>query len=353
MKKFAGLSYDVTDLLSDGKIEYLIGLTKDDPDELIKNAHIPSKEEVENMSTEDFALVVYHPHVGFLKKFAMTDKYVTKLNLKIFQDTYQQYPDEIAKTAAFHMQKAAKHFHVTFPAELKKLAEGKHVSNIVDLDDINQLSWHKKQASFVKVASPKEFALPERQKYPLDTPRLTQKAVEYFEKNATYFDPQEALIYAANTLQAARKQNISVEGTCLEKYSQLTTSAFNEDYKSHILARRIYVIDEDRDVYVDLARRAEEFGVVKTAELLEEVDRKLGVDRVWGSQVEDPYLSVLGLKKEASCTHKGKKVKQSMLKKAAENIVDAATLQDLEGPDGLDVFTSLPTPIKDKIVSNL
>lgn len=353
MKKFAGISYDVTDLLSDGRIEYLVALTKDDSDDLIKTAHIPSKDEVEAMPTDNFALVLYHPHVGFLKKFACHDRYVTKLNMKIFEDTHEAYPDEISKTAAYYLVKAAQHFKIAVQPELKKLAAGKHITNIVDLDDIDRTGWHKKNSTHVKTAEPKEFALPESRKYPLDTEALVMTAVNYFEKHATQLSPKDALVYATNTLRAATRMDIPTEDTLVEKYAALTASEFNNEFKQCVRARKNYVLEEDREVYDDLIKSAEKFGVVKTAEVLEEVDRKLGVSREWGRGVMDPYLSVIGLKKEAACSHKGKKIKASMLKKAAEGIVDATTLRDFEGPEAIEVFESLPAPIKDKIANNI
>ena len=48
-----------------------------------------------------------------------------------------------------------------------------------------------------------------------------------------------------------------------------------------------------------------------------------------------------------------KKIKKSMLKKAAENVVDAETLRELNGPDGLAVFESLPRPVREKITKNI
>jgi hypothetical protein len=353
MIKFAGMSYDATDMVTEGRIDYLVNLTKNDPDELTKNAHIPSREEVEEMPTDQFALVVYHPRVGQLKKFATHDKYVTKLNLKILQDTHSSYPDEIAKTAAFYLAKAAKFYRVDVPAELQKLAEGKHQSNVVDLGDINETAWVKKQSSMEKQAQETDYALPDKKKYPISTPEHIKTAISYFDQNLYRFSPMDALQYAVRVKLAADKSQVSYEGTKLEKYSNLTASSFNPGMRAHIKSRKGYASEDDAAVYDELLDKSAVLGVVKTAEYLEQVDRKLGLHRQWGIAVEDPYISVLGMRKEAECSHKGKKVKKSMLKKAAESIVDEATLKELEGPDGIAVFESLPTPIKDKITKNL
>lgn len=353
MKKFAGMSYDVTDLVSEGRIDYLVKLTKGDPDELTKTAHIPSKDEAEVMPSDQFALVLFHPQIGELKKFATHDKYVTKLNLKIFEDTYTKYPDEISKTAAHYLCKAAKHFRLAVPSEIQKLGEGKHITNVVDLQDINPIAWDNKQSSMIKQGAEIEYALPDKKKYPLSSVEHIKTAIAYFDQHVSRFDPMDAIQFAVRTKVAADKNKISYENTTLEKYASLTAGAFNTSLRSNIKARKSFVPENDRPVYDELLEKSASFGVIKTAEILEKVDRKLGVHRLWGTELKDPYISVLGMRKEANCSYKGKMIKKSTLKKAAEAIVDSATLLDLEGPDGIAVFESLPTPLKEKIVANI
>lgn len=353
MKKFCGFSYDITDLISDGQINYVVGLLKNDADQLSKLAHIPSREEIEEMPNEDFALVLHHSRIGQLKKFATHDRYITQLNMKIFETTHGDYPDEISKTAAHYLCKAAKHFRLDIPEEIKKLGEGSHASNIVDLDSINETAWVKKQASMVKEAKEIEYALPDKRKYPISTSEHIKTAVAYFNEHAYKFDPADALQYAVRVKLAADKAGVAYDGTLLAKYATLTASSYNPDMKTFIRARRGYVLEEDRPVYDELLEKSASFGVIKTAEVLEKVDRKFGLHRQWGVNIEDPYISVLGMRKEAECMVGKKKVTKKNLVKAAESVVDKDTLRDLEGPDGIAVFESLPKPLQDKIVKEL
>jgi hypothetical protein len=352
MKKFAGMAYDATDLVTEGNINYLASLVKNDPDELEKNAHIPSRDETEVLPSEEFALVLYHPQTGFLNKYATGDKYITKLNLKIFEDKHRGYPDEIAKTAAYYLVRAARHYRLDVPEEVEKLASGKHVSNVVDLTLVNKTAWINKQ-EMDKVAEEVEYALPEKKKYPIHTIGMVKKAMDYFEQHSRKFEPKDALEFASHVKQAAVKFNLPTTGTTLDKYASLTSQKFNEDLKAHLLSRKGYVSEDNAGVYDELLEKSASLGVVKTAEYLAVIDKKFEVNRQWNRGVHDPYLSVLGMVKEANCSHKGKTIKKSMLKKAAESIVDADTLKDLSGPDGLDVFESLPRPIKDKIANNI
>ena len=351
-KKFAGMAYDVTDFVSEGKIDYLVNLTKGDSDELTKTAHIPSREEAEQLPGEDFAVVLFHPHMGFMKKYATGDKYITKLNMKLLQENSEKYPNEISKTAAFYLSKAAKHFGIKVPDEIQKLASGKHVSNVVDLSLLDEKDWVEKQETLEKVASV-EYALPDKRKYPISTKEHVKTAVAYFEEHANKFSPIEAMTFASRVKTAADTLSVPYSETMIDKYASLTSSKFNADYRHHISMRKGFVSSEDAGVYDELLEKSAKYGVIKTAEYLEKVDSKLGISDQWNHGIADPYISILGMKKEANCSHKGKKIKASMLKKAAENVVDADTLKDLEGPDGVAVFESLPTPIKDKIAKNI
>lgn len=344
---------DVTDLVSEGNINYLATLAKDDPDELEKNAHIPSKDEVEMLPGEEFALVMYHPQTGFLKKYATHDKFITKLNMKIFADKCAEYPDEIAKTAAFYLAKAAKDFRLQVPKEIEKLATGKHISNIVDLTMIDTTAWANKRQALTKTAEEIEYALPERKKYPIHTPEMVKKAAEYFNAHVRRFDPLEALQFAGAVKKAAAKHSVPLSGTILNKYATLTAKSFSTDLRGNIKMRKGFVTEDQASVYDELLEKSASLGVIKTAEYLSKVDRKFGVHRLWNSSVDDPFISVLGHVKEANCaTHKGKKITKGKMLKAAESIVDADTLKELSGPDGLEVFDSLPTPIKNKIADN-
>lgn len=350
MKKFFGTPYDVTDFVTEGKIDYLAGLT----DELEKTAHVPSRDEVEEMPNSDFALVLYHPHLGFMKKYATNEKYATKLNIKLLLDNQRKYPDEIVKTAAHYLARAARNYRLSVPDELQKLAEGTHITNIVDLDGLDETAWHLKQKQFTKTAVAPEYALPEKHKYPIQTAELVKKAMAYFEKNATRFTPLDALNFVAHVKKAAIKHNIPIENSLIAKYASLTSRSFNSDMKHLLQIRKSYVLEKDAAVYDELYQKSKELGVIKTAECLEQVDRRLGINKLWNTKLENPFLSVLGHTKEANCSmHKGKKVYRHQLKKAAESIVDPATLTDLNGEDGLAVFESLPTPIKDKITERI
>ena len=345
MKKLATQIYDITDLVSSDKIDYIVNITKDN-DELVKNAHIPSLEEVEEMPDSQFALVLFHPHIGKMKKYAMSDRYLTELNMKIFEDKADLLPEQIVKVAAYHLCKAAKYYKLSVPERFKKYAEEKLPTNWVNISDIKE-SVQVKTASMEKVA----YAL--GNKYPLNSEELVKKAMQYFGDHSKRFNPENAITYAVNVKLAADMFGIKVEGTPIEKYASLTASGFNKHYKAAIRSRKGYVQEDDREAYDQLVEKSAELGVVKTAEILEKLDRESGAYRKWNTAVLDPFLSVLGVREERFVKQAGFTVKAADFKKLSSDSIDAATLADLQGPDGLDVFESLPTPIKNRLAKEL
>ena len=113
-------------------------------------------------------------------------------------------------------------------------------------------------------------------------------------------------------------------------------------------------------VYDELLEKSAEFTPEKTAEALEAVDKKFKVHKHWGDRIEEPLLSTLSpFVKEASIYHDGVKISSSSFSslrgRDLNGIVDTYTLDELTSgtPESLDVFQSLPMPIKDALVEKL
>ena len=351
MKKFASRLYDITDYVTNGHIEFIERISRGD-EELIKNAYIPSASEYSEEDDEKFALILHHPHVGTFKKFATFDKYLTKLNIGILQEIAEEIPDEISKTAAFHLKKAAKFFGVPFPETLRKYAEADVKTNYINLTNLNQKDWLEKQAKLAKMEK-SAYALPSSKRYPLNNKENVCTAVSYFEKRASQFEPREACEFALNVVKKAGELGVDIRDTRIDKYAHLSIEDVNPDFADHIRSRKTYVEERESEKYEDLISKRETNGVVKTAALLHDLDIQTGLYRKWGRGIEDPVLSVLCMKKEASVLHEGKEVTLGKLRELRTDIVDSDTLRDLQSDIGLDVFESLPTPVKTELTSLL
>jgi hypothetical protein len=339
MKKLATLQYDVTDLVTAGQIDYLIEVTKG-KDELVKNAHIPSLEETEEMPDEKFALILYHPHIGKMKKLAMSDKYITELNMRIFEDRINSLPEKLVKVAAYHLAKAAKYYKLTVPESIKKYAEEKPVSNWVNIAEL--------KATSVKVASENiKYAL--GNKYPIHTAQLVKKAMSYFADHWKRFSPLNAFEYAVNVKIAADKLGVDYKGTRIEKYAHISPAKLSPLFKAAVAARKGYVTEDNRQIFDDLIKEASTLGTVKTAKALEAIDRELGLNREWNKSIEDPVFTVFDTTVEKTARESGTEINLESLRKLPNGLVDDATLKDLKSDEGLEVFASLPTPVRQKL----
>ena len=343
MNKIASRNFDATDLVIAGKIDYLVDLTKG-RDDLIKNAKVPTPGEMELLPDSQCALILYHPHLDNpLKKFAMCDKATTELNLKIFEDTLTSFPDEIKKVASYHFAKAAKYYNLPISDELKKYAKEKQLTNRVNIAELNDLP-----PIIEKTATAHTFAL--GKKYPIHTPELVKKAVSYFTDHGKRLSPINAFEYAVNVKIAADKLGVSYKGTGIEKYANIDSGSLSKNFKAAVRARRGYASEEDRGAYDELIKRAESLGPVKVAKVLEELDRKTGVNSQWNQTVLDPIFTTFGEKDRRFVKQGSHDISMADLKKLGSGIVDDATLADLKSEEGLDVFASLPTPVRNRII---
>lgn len=356
MKKFANYPIDVTDMIIEGNIEYLSKITNG-IEEQIKEAHVPSLEELIERPNEDFALILYHPHLGEMKKLATYDKPLTEINTKIFLDKVSELPDEIAKVAGHYLYKAAKYFKLKIPAELAKFASANVKSNRVDVTEINELQYVSKVAKAGKPQTKtSSFALPKQNKYPLDDANLIKAAVAYFDRYCNQFTPSQRLEYAGNVKTAADKFSINISSTNIEKYAQLDAAHFADDFARHISIRQSYVGDTYKLAYAELLEKSAELGVAKTATVLERLDKKANINRLWDTCIADPASAVYGFETPKFIKVAGMNVTANDLKKIAEHpdaekYIDSQTKAALTSDEGLDIFESLPSPIKDQLIS--
>jgi hypothetical protein len=346
MKKLATLLYDVTDFITAGNIQYLADITKNN-DELVKNAHVPTLDEAEQMSDDEFALVLFHPHLGTMKKLAMSDKYITELNMKIFVDNIKQFPEEIVKVASKNLCKAAHFYGLQIPTELTKYANEPIESNWVNIAAIKEVP----SKTFIKTAESVVYAL--RNKYPIHTPEFVKKAILYLNENRYRFSPFDALEYATNVKIAADKFNVDYTNSVLAEYANLKSTRFNEKFAAAVGARKGYVEDENRQTYDELIEKADELGIIKTAEVLEKLDRATGVYKQWGISILDPIFSVFDSEAAKLVKVGSYSISSKDLQRLPAGIVDDGTLSDLRGDEGLEVFASLPTPVREKIAKVL
>ena len=348
---------DVVDEVLGGNLEKFAEIVEPLSD-TVKVGYIPSPEEQEVQDSNDFALVLFHPHVGTLNKYAMYTSELTELNLAYLAEKQAQLPDELLKTAATNLSVAARKFNITVPESLEEfIADKKYIDNVVDVRNISELDYINKTEKLAEIT---EYAWPEEQRYPLGDSSNIQKAAAYFDRYHSEMHSGKKLEFAVNTTISAGKHDVSLEGTEVEKYAALSRDLFNPDFYEHIEIRQSYLSDNDeesREAYKTLIDKCDEYGPVKTAEALYELDKEADLTRSYGSGIEDAIMATLQAPIEAVKSIDGTLVKKSSLEGISSedltSLVGNDVITELKGEDGLDVLNSLPKPIRDEIISKI
>jgi len=344
--------YDVTDHLFNNDIEKVAEIAEELGSDTAK-IFIPSAEELGSKGTEDFSVTLYHPRHGFINKYANYDRGLAQLNIGILKRQVDELPDEILKVAATNLEKAAAHYRIDFPEELKQYSID-HVDQIVDVTMIDKTAYYTKLAACKEKKEIKKYAMPSKNKYPMDTEEHVKKAENYFNTYYKDMSINDRVEFAKNA-EAAIIENGSTPNKLIEKYAHLDHTKFNEDFKYHV-SSRINMIhdDETKGLYSDLLEKQSEWEPIKVASVLHKLDKKAGLDYFYGSKVEDPVGAVFGLDKEAEYDIDGKVWKDSDFEKISENdYLDANTVRELHGPDKIAVLKSLPSPIRNSIADEI
>ncbi len=348
-------NFDVTDFTTNGDVEKMAEVAGEF-DASIRETYIPSMEEEAAKDNDEFAVTLYHPRHGFMNKYASHSKGLAQLNMALLKSQINEIPDEIIKVAATNLEKAAAHYKVDFPEDLKPYTEESLDTSIVDVTKINATAYNVKLAEH----APKPehiYALPEKEKYPITNIELVKKAETYFNNFYREMPIDDRIEFAKNA--AAQMEKLEIEPTGLiDKLAHLDFSKLNDDFVYHMKSRKTLTHDEDsRVMYDELIEKSAEWSPIKIASALGKVDERSGIIHFYGTNVEDPVSTVFGLDKEAEYLIDGKTWKESDFDKIASKnfneLIDKQTAEDLQGSERVDVFKALPKPIRDSIANEI
>ncbi len=352
MKSLWNKNYDIVDhiLNSDLDLEKLASLAES-LSENVKNAYIPTYEEQLEMSHNDFALVLWDSKQGYLPKYACYTPELTELNMVYLSDKAKQLPDELVKVAATNLTAAAKKFNVEIPEELKHLESAYFIDRVVDVNSVDQVKYAQKLTPEEQLS---KFALHGR--YPIHTPEHIKKAEFWFENNAHNLNIDDTLEFISNLTKEAKAQNVQLEKTAAE-LSKLEIDRFNPDLYNLVQIRKTSLKENQEDfkeTYDEILRNADELGTVKVAYLIELLDKEASLDNFYGGSILDPIRTTFAIEKKAGFNFEGKTISPDDLNYIPANTLmnivnDKDVINGLRGDQSLEVFESLPTPIKRSI----
>jgi hypothetical protein len=337
-------SLDVVDYIVNNELEKVAEVAST-LSEKSRMATIPSYEDELERNEKDFALILWNPRSGQMRKFALYTPELVELNMALLASKVDELPEEVTKTAAANLTSAAYNFKLEVPKELVKLSSTQFVNNIVDTRKVTPVM--QKRASISK------FAWATDEKFPLETDMHVKQAAAYFEKNHYRMPMEKKAEFIVNVIDAAKEKDISLGKTALEKYSSLQKTKFNPDFYDHIQIRKGYLKDNDEELktaYDEIIKKADELGPQKTAMVLSKVDEKANLLGSYGKGLEDPFLSTFLEEKVASRTIDGVSVTQDQLSAipsaSLTGVIGEGHIGALKGESGLDVLESLPTPFR-------
>jgi hypothetical protein len=213
------------------------------------------------------------------------------------------------------------------------------------------------------------WALPKERLFPIDTPELVKTAAEAFGDQADNMSSAQRLVCARHICERADELGVSVHSSMAYKYAG---SHLNDHFPQFLAMRKessAHADDQALDQLLAVARHFNSIGDVsrrvagldKVAMLLEDFDRRHGVD-----DVPDAAFSVYGLTVDrreplrmvvkvagidvTSTDLEG--VDFEVLRgKIEDSVVDG--LSGVSGDDRLAVFSSLPEPHREIVYQTL
>ena len=258
--------------------------------DFIKEAKLLSDEE-RNIYPDDLFALVLNEDEGKLKKYAMNDKANTALSVIYFLDNgISKIPGDIAKVAARRLVEGCHWYHIQPPEPLMKVAEG--------LDEVPTPNVEtEKVASLTAAVEHKLMAIPEDDKYPLDSYSDVQAAVPWFEKNASCLHPRKRRTFARNLQKRAEELGIPTSQQIIlyaSEHVDLDKTA------QQVRIRMQKTAGEDRQRYAAYFEKISSVSPGVAAEALAVLDEESGMDQFWDGGVMDPFMATLGVEKEAS-----------------------------------------------------
>ena len=314
---------------------------------MLKNAHINTQPDMAQLRNDQFALIITEAGEKPKRMFQIFNKQAAEQSAYDFCGGYIYMGPEEQKTAAYHIGSALMTYGSPVSPLIQKLAKESY-SNVVQNESVESTAPRKTI-----------FALPEYQKYPLDTIEDVKSAADYFGKYASKMEPEYRPVYARNVMDRAQELKLEVTDEIV-KYAMPVYKDGN--IIAQHLKQRIHIAPDAKETITKLASLASHVDPLDFTRVLEEVDRKHGLNNQWGKMIPTPEDTVLEsgteIRKLAagkgwSFSANGKAYSESDLQRACSSemvktMYGADVAQQMSNPA---VFDSLPNPTKATVLS--
>lgn len=311
-----------------------------------------------------YALIVKEAG-GYYGKYPCGDAESAERSLNFLQRTAETLPPEAVKIAATNLIYSLQHHGLDVPYQVGEAFSVEStmpptkeaalhldamgiLSSVIPVDPYWSADGVELETQVIKEAMPQdhdEYALvKEGQVYfPIDTVHRLQEAVAYFEKYSHAMELYDKAMFSYNVARKAQEISMPLPDN-MRKYAgegyepSLTRAAF---------FNRSAFFPDDSEQYRFAKQASEQCGQWDRATALltlEDFDCSTGLDKLWGGQVQDPYLS----------THK--LAESDIVRVLYDELgtrMTAAQLKDLvRNPGYAPMLEILPTKVRDQLKMN-
>jgi hypothetical protein len=293
MKKLFNINLDVTDYLLSNDVETVANVVND-LSGMAKTASVHSSDERDKLSDENVALILYHPNIGELRKFACDTGGITEINLGILSENINSLPEELIKIAANNLGYVATHEGISIPDNLKIYQTNSWVDPYLDTTRLDKVAFYEKLQSKEEQASPPIFE----------------------KKSETMYD----------------------------------TKRFNEDLVPNVKARLKFTQNEKiAELYNDVIEKYSSYTPEEIVKVLKAADEAGNMDKaIKRGMFKSAEASTYAMLKTSWFTENVGSLKDKELPYLSKTERSA-----LFSEEGEDVFNSLPKPTKDKLMGEL
>ena len=294
MFKIAGKIIDAHDLLNspvEAHKEAAVDLLRNAPD-FVKQAQLFDQDQIERLPDAFFGLILTEK-TATRRLFPVPDRAHAWLQLATLDKLAGFLPEQVVSVAAYGLKQAAGRYGLEVSEKIAACASDTPCTN--RLDTILIIEQPQKLASDQDDLSDVDYALVvgDRRRYPIHTPELVKRAMEYFGQFEYSFALPDRYAFARAVVDRAQKFAMEVP----EHLAKCAADTYAEALGEMLNLRRRYASDADKQALDMLERHRDQLDAVKFAELLHDWDEATEVAE--RHRLPNAYESTLSQEKNA------------------------------------------------------
>jgi len=309
-----------------------------------------------------FALSVLTKRANKINKFPIHDELNTFLSNEYFEANHHKIPTGAQKVAAYHIKKACLMHRLQPTDSVVEAAQGANCASnnyIEKVSDTRGGKLVKEAAQKVSNYALEKFASDGEsriRRYPIQNPEQVTSALDYFDKHANAFSPEDRRVYAINVARRASEFGMPWQQRSISKYAGFN---YGSCLEKGLSARKNQLAQDShlRGAYEKLAAVKDSMDPDTFAQSLYELDALSGIDRMYTTgNIPDPFYTTFAKTASGYTYDKhGMLLTDADLTKAFDNKYVKISeyfgsgLADGLKSDGISAFEALPNDAQEVV----